>query len=76
MDNYFAIVKVKVWDEDGADFYEDMAIFKAIDEADLGAQLKKHYDNTLSKYSVEWVGDGSGCLYIDADIAEKIKELN
>ena len=76
MDTYFAIVKAKVWDEDNTDFCEEVVIFKAIDEEDLGEQLKKHYDNTLSEYSVKWIGDGSSCLYIDESIAEKIKELN
>lgn len=76
MNTYFAIVKAKVWHEDNADYLEEVVVFKAVDESDLGSQLKDYYDNTLSEYSVKWVGDGCGCLYINADIAKKIEELN
>lgn len=76
MNVYFAIVKAKVWHEDSADFLEEVVVFKATDESDLGSQLKEYYDNTLSEYSVKWIGDGCDCLYINADIAKQIEELN
>ena len=76
MKGYFVIVKAKVWDDENAEEYDCIKLFKITNCADLGAQLDEEFGNDLMDFSVSWIGGENIGLDIDASTVKCLQELN
>ena len=76
MKGYFVIVKAKVWDNENAEEYDCIKLFKIANCADLGEQLDEEFGNDLMDFSVSWVGGENVGLDINEKIREELEDIN
>ncbi len=76
MKGYFVIVKAKVWDDEKAEEYDCIKLFKITNCADLGEQLDKEFGNDLMDFSVSWIGGENIGLDINEKIRKELEDIN